>query len=179
MCIAQQIGRPGRGTGRRRRREPGAAPVTVWVDADACPAVIREVLLRAAERTGVELVLVANRPPQVPVRRNVRTIAVAGGIDSADHEIVARVAAGDLVITADIPLAHEVIEKGATVLSPRGERHTAANIRGRLMMRDFLDTLRASGIQTGGPPPLSPGEKRQFANHLDSYLARLGRAGGG
>lgn len=149
--------------------------MTLWVDADACPVAIRDILLRAAERTGVELVLVANRPPPVPQRRNVRTIAVAGGIDSADNEIVARVGDGDLVITADIPLAHEAIEKGATVLSPRGERYTAANIRARLMMRDFLDTLRASGIQSGGPPPLSQTERRQFANHLDRYLAAMGR----
>ena len=149
--------------------------MTLWVDADACPVVIREILLRAAERTGVELVLVANRPPQVPQRRNVRTIAVGGGIDSADDEIVARVEVGDLVITADIPLAHEAIEKGATVLNPRGERYTSANIRARLMMRDFLDTLRASGIQSGGPPPLSQTERRQFANHLGRYLAGIGR----
>ncbi len=149
--------------------------MTVWVDADACPVAIREILLRAAERTGVELVLVANRPPHVPQRRNVRAIAVAGGIDSADNEIVARVETGDLVITADIPLAHEAIEKGATALNPRGERYTASNIRARLMMRDFLDTLRASGIQSGGPPPLSQTERRQFANQLDRYLASIRR----
>ena len=146
--------------------------MTIWVDADACPVPIREILLRAAERTGIELVLVANRPPALPARRNVRTIAVPRGFDAADQEIVDRVRAGDLVITADIPLAHEVIGRGATALNPRGELYTAANVKARLMMRDFLDTLRASGVHTGGPPPLSETEKRAFANQLDRYLAR-------
>lgn len=150
-------------------RGPG---VTIWVDADACPKVIRDILFRAAERTGVALVLVANRLLPTPPRANIRALAVAPGFDVADNEIVARVAAGDLVITADIPLAYEVIEKGATALNPRGELYTSANVKARLVMRDLMDQLRGSGIHSGGPPPLSESEKRQFANHLDRYLAR-------
>lgn len=146
---------------------------TIWVDADACPAAVREVLYRAAERTGVALVLVANQPQRVPRVANIRAVQVASGFDVADNEIVRRVAAGDLVVTADIPLAAEAIEKGAQVVTPRGEEHTAANIRARLGMRDFLDTLRGSGIHSGGPPPMTDRDKRAFANVLDRYLARL------
>ena len=148
--------------------------VTIWVDADACPKVIRDILFRAAERTGVALVLVANRLLPTPPRSNIRALAVAQGFDVADNEIVARVVAGDLVITADIPLAYEVIGKGAGALNPRGELYTSANVKARLVMRDLMDTLRGSGIHSGGPPPLSEPEKRQFVNHLDRYLARLG-----
>lgn len=145
------------------------------MDADACPQVIREILFRAAERTGISLTLVANQPVRVPRSPLVRMLQVAPGFDVADNEIVRRVSAGDLVITSDIPLAAEVIEKGGRALSPRGELFTPDNIRERLNVRDFLDTLRSSGIQTGGPPALSQGDRKAFAGHLDSLLARQAR----
>lgn len=144
----------------------------IWVDADACPVAIKQILFRAAQRTGVQLTLVANQPLQVPRAPNIRMLQVPHGFDVADHEIVKRCAAGDLVITSDIPLAAEVIEKGGRALSPRGELFSPNDIRARLNMRDFLDTLRASGIQTEGPPPLGQADKQQFANHLDSLLAK-------
>ena len=147
----------------------------IWVDADACPAVIRDILFRAAERTGVMLTLVANQPVRVPASRLIRTLQVAAGFDIADNEIVRRLSAGDLVVTSDIPLAAEVIEKGGQALSPRGELHTRDNIRARLNMRDFMDTMRASGIDTGGPPPLSQGDRKAFADHLDRLLTRSTR----
>jgi uncharacterized protein YaiI (UPF0178 family) len=147
--------------------------MSIWVDADACPKVIRDILFRAAERVQTPLTLVANQPMSTPPSRFIQAIRVPGGFDAADDEIARRVAPGDLVITADIPLAAAVVEKGATALSPRGERFTAANVRARLNMRDFLDTMRASGIDTGGPPALSQTDRRQFANELDSYLAKL------
>jgi uncharacterized protein YaiI (UPF0178 family) len=142
----------------------------IWVDADACPAVIRDILFRAAERTGVQLTLVANQPVRIPPSRCIRFIQVASGFDVADNEIVKRLGAGDLVITGDIPLAAEVIEKGAHALNPRGELYSADNIRARLNMRDFMDTLRASGIDTGGPPTLSQSDRKSFADHLDKFL---------
>ena len=144
----------------------------IWVDADACPAVIKDILFRAAERTGVQLTLVANQPVNIPASRNIRFIQVASGFDIADNEIVNRLDAGDLVITADIPLAAEVIEKGGYALNPRGELYSADTIKAKLNMRDFMDTLRASGIQTGGPPPISQGDRKSFANHLDKLLTR-------
>ena len=144
----------------------------IWVDADACPVVIKEILFRAAERTGVELTLVANQPVRIPPSRHIRFIQVAAGFDVADDEIVKRLEAGDLVITADIPLAAEAIEKGAHALNPRGELYSVDNIRARLNMRDFMDTLRSSGIDTGGPPALGQGDRKTFANHLDKILTR-------
>jgi uncharacterized protein YaiI (UPF0178 family) len=144
----------------------------IWVDADACPVVIKEILFRAAERTGVKLTLVANQSLRVPPSRYIRTLQVTAGFDVADNEIVRRLVAGDLVITSDIPLASEVIDKGGHALSPRGELYSAENIRGRLNIRDFMDTLRASGIDTGGPPALSQSDRQAFANHLDQFLAR-------
>ncbi len=144
----------------------------IWVDADACPAVIKDILFRAAERTGTALTLVANQAIRVPPSKYIRTVQVPGGFDVADNEIVRRAAAGDLVITADIPLAAEVIEKGALALNPRGELYTTENVRARLNMRDFLDTMRASGVDTGGPPALSQADRQAFANHLDRLLAR-------
>lgn len=144
----------------------------IWVDADACPVVIKEILFRAAQRTGTALTLVANQPVRVPLSPIIKMVQVAPGFDVADNEIVRRVGAGDLVITSDIPLAAEVIEKGATALSPRGELHTSDNIRARLNMRDFLDTMRASGLDTGGPPPLSQSDRKAFAGHLDRLLTR-------
>ncbi|HSO99926.1 MAG TPA: YaiI/YqxD family protein [Thioalkalivibrio sp.] len=144
----------------------------IWVDADACPVVIKDILFRAAERTGVPLTLVANQPVRVPPSRHIRMIQVSSGFDVADNEIVKRVEAGDLVITSDIPLAAEVIEKGAHALSPRGEMHTRDNIGARLNMRDFMETLRASGIQSGGPAALSQKDRQAFANQLDVLLRK-------
>jgi uncharacterized protein len=145
----------------------------IWVDADACPVVIKETLFRAAKRTGVRLTLVANQPIQVPKSPSIRTLQVMSGFDVADNEIVRRCKAGDLVITSDIPLAAEVIDKGGRALSPRGEMYSPDDIRARLTMRDFMDTMRASGIHTGGPSTLSQSERQRFAHHLDSLLARL------
>jgi uncharacterized protein YaiI (UPF0178 family) len=144
----------------------------IWVDADACPVVIKEILFKAAERTGIQLTLVANQTIRVPPSRFISAIQVSSGFDVADNEIVKRLEAGDLVITGDIPLADEVIEKGGHALSPRGERYTADNIKARLNIRDFLDTLRGSGIDTGGPPALSQGDRKAFADNLDRILAK-------
>ncbi len=147
----------------------------IWVDADACPAVIKEILYRAAERTGLQLTLVANRPMRIPSSPCIKFIQVAAGFDVADNEIVKRVSSDDLVITADIPLAAEVIEKGGYALNPRGELYTADTIRDRLSMRDFMDSLRSSGIDTGGPPTLSQRDRQSFANNLDKFLTRYAR----
>jgi len=144
----------------------------IWVDADACPAVIKDILYRAAERAGMPLTLVANRNLQIPNSPRISLLKVASGFDVADNEIVKRVAAGDLVVTGDIPLAAEVIEKGAHALSPRGELYTTDNIKARLNMRDFMDTLRGSGINTGGPPALSQSDRKAFADHLDKLLTK-------
>ncbi|CCO81555.1 YaiI/YqxD family protein [Erwinia amylovora] len=142
----------------------------IWVDADACPKVIKEVLYRAADREQVMVTLVANQSLSVPPSKFLRTLRVAAGFDVADNEIVQRAQSGDLVITADIPLAAEVMEKGAIALNPHGERYSAATIRERLTMRDFMDTMRASGVQTGGPPALNQRDRQQFANELDKWL---------
>lgn len=144
----------------------------IWVDADACPAVIKDILFKAAERTGVQLTLVANHTMRIPRSGMIKFLKVAAGADVADSEIVKRLSAGDLVITADIPLAAEVIEKAAHALNPRGELYSEENIRGRLNIRDFMDTLRADGIDTGGPPPLSQRDRQSFANNLDTLLTR-------
>ena len=144
----------------------------IWIDADACPGVIKEILFRAAQRTGVQLTLVANQFLRVPAAANISMIQVPQGFDVADNEIVKRAGAGDLVITSDIPLAAEVIDKGAYALSPRGEWYSTDNIRARLNMRDFMDTLRSSGVDTGGPPALNQADRQAFANHLDSFLTR-------
>ena len=147
----------------------------IWVDADACPGTVREILFRAAQRTGIELTLVANQPVRTPPSRLIRSLQVPTGFDAADDEIVRRVEAGDLVITADIPLAAAVIEHGGHALSPRGERYTPETIRDRLNMRDFMDTLRGSGIDTGGPPALDQRDRKAFADQLDRLLARARR----
>lgn len=149
-----------------------AAALKIWVDADACPVVVKEILFRAAERTGVKVTLVANQALRTPKSPHINTLQVPKGFDVADNEIVKRLVAGDLVITSDIPLAADVIEKGGVALSPRGELYSTENIRGRLNMRDFMDTLRASGIDTGGPPVLSQSDRQSFANHLDTLLTR-------
>ena len=145
----------------------------IWVDADACPAVVKDILFKAAKRTGVQLTLVANQPLNKPSEPNIHTLQVPRGFDVADDEIVKRCAPGDLVITSDIPLAAEVIEQGAHALSPRGEMHTTENIRARLNMRDFLDTMRASGVDTGGgPSAFGQRDKQRFANELDRFLTK-------
>ena len=144
----------------------------IWVDADACPAVVKEILFRAAERTGVKVALVANQPVRVPASPHIEFVQVGQGFDVADNEIVKRAESGDLVITADIPLAAEVMENGVHALSPRGELYSTDTIRQRLNMRDFMDTMRASGMHTGGPPPLSKSDRQSFANHLDRMLTR-------
>lgn len=144
----------------------------IWVDADACPAVVRDMLFKASRRTGVALTLVANQPVRVPADPQISAIQVASGFDVADDAIAERVVAGDLVITADIPLAAEVIEKGALALNPRGELYTTDTVRSRLNMRDFMETMRSSGIQSGGPAAYGQREKQAFANQLDRLLAK-------
>jgi len=144
----------------------------IWVDADACPVAIKEILFRAAERTCVQLTLVANQTIRTPPSRYIRSLQVPSGFDVADNEIVKRVEAGDLVITADIPLAAEVIDKGGHALNPRGELYSDDTIGARLNMRDFMDSLRASGIHTGGPPTLSQSDRKAFANNLDRLLTK-------
>ncbi len=148
------------------------ATAKIWVDADACPRVIKDIIFRAAQRTQTETLLVANQFIPTPSSSLIRSIQVESGFDVADNEIVERCAAGDLVITQDIPLAAEVIEKGAVALSPRGELFTPENIRGRLNIRDFMDTMRSSGVQTGGPPALNQQDRMAFANQLDKWLAK-------
>lgn len=148
----------------------------IWVDADACPVVIKEILFRAAGRTGLELTLVANHAIRVPPAANIRAIQVSGGFDVADHEIVRRCEAGDLVITSDIPLAAELLEKGAMALSPRGERFTAENIGARLNIRDFMETMRASGVQSGGPAAMTQADRQAFANQLDRLISKALRS---
>jgi uncharacterized protein YaiI (UPF0178 family) len=143
----------------------------IWVDADACPNVIKEILFRAAERTGVAVTLVANQPLRIPRMPSVRVVQVSSGFDVADGEIVKQVVAGDLVITADIPLAAEVIAKGGKALNPRGELYSPDTIRAVLTLRDFMDTMRSSGNVGGGPPPLTQADRNAFAGHLDTWLA--------
>ncbi len=144
----------------------------IWVDADACPVVIKNILYKAADRTGIMLTLVANRPMRIPSSPCIKSIQVASGFDVADNEIVKRLSVGDLVITSDIPLAAEVIEKGGNALDPRGELYSIDNIRARLNIRDFMETLRSSGIETGGPPALSQSDRKSFANRLDQLLTK-------
>ncbi|KGY14234.1 hypothetical protein NM22_01900 [Vibrio tubiashii] len=148
----------------------------IWVDADACPVVVRDILFRASERTGVEVTLVANQFIRTPASQKVTMLQVQAGFDVADNEIVKRCQSGDLVITSDIPLADEIITKGAHALSSRGEMFTKENIKSRLNIRDFMETMRSSGIQTGGPAPLSQADRQQFANHLDKWLVQWQRA---
>jgi len=147
-------------------------PMQIWVDADACPNVIKEILFRAADRVQLPVVLVANQAIQVPRSPHIRTVQVTAGFDVADNYIVQQAGPGDLVITADIPLASEAIDKGCMALNPRGELYTEDNIRQRLNMRDFMDTMRGSGIDTGGPPAFSQADRMAFANQLDRLLAK-------
>jgi uncharacterized protein len=145
----------------------------IWVDADACPAVIKEILYRVADRVQLQVTLVANQLLRVPPSRFIRAVQVPSGADVADQEIVRRLAPGDLVITGDIPLASDVLDKGAYALNPRGEFYTHDNIRQMLTMRAFLDELRGSGVDTGGPTAFSQADRQNFANSLDRHLQRL------
>ena len=144
----------------------------IWCDADACPVVIKDILFKAANRTKTELTLVANQHVSTPPSNFIKFIRVSSGFDVADNEIVKRLESGDLVITSDIPLAAEAIDKGGIALSPRGELYTMENIKSRLTMRDFMDSLRSSGVDTSGPPPLNQSDRQAFANHLDRILTR-------
>ena len=146
----------------------------IWVDADACPGVIKEILFRAAKRTGLEMTLVANQPLRIPPSRFITRLQVSSGFDVADSEIARRTEEGDLVITSDIHLASLVLEKGGLALSPRGEKFSPDSIKAKLNMRDFMETLRASGINSGGPPPLNAQDRKVFADHLDRILSRQG-----
>jgi len=144
----------------------------IWVDADACPKVVKEILFRAAERRQIPMTLVANKLLYCPPSKVIRAMQVPAGFDEADNRIAELVETGDLVITADIPLAAQVIERGGHVLSPRGELYTPDTIKERLMMRDFMDNLRGSGVDTGGPPIFSQADRQSFANQLDKFLAK-------
>lgn len=151
----------------RKRNE-----MKIWVDADACPVVIKEIIFRAAERTQTRTILVANRMMSLPASPWLTRLIVSEGLDAADNEIIKQLSAGDLVITSDIPLAAEVIEKKGQALSPRGELFSIDNVRSRLNVRDFMETMRASGIHTGGPAPLNQRDRQAFANHLDRILLK-------
>lgn len=144
----------------------------IWVDADACPVPIKEILFRAANRTKVSITLVANHPMRIPKSNYIQFIQVSSGFDVADNEIVQRLEIGDLVITGDIPLAAEIIAKKGHALNPRGELYTTENIRARLNMRDFMETLRASGVETGGQAALNQADRQAFANQLDRFLQK-------
>lgn len=144
----------------------------IWVDADACPVVIKEILYRVAERTKLPLTLVANQWLKTPPYPSIRAIQVPKGFDVADNYIVDQAVAGDLVITADIPLAAGAIEKGALALNPRGELYSKENIKQTLDMRNFMETLRNSGVETGGPPAFNQADRQNFANQLDRLLAK-------
>ena len=147
----------------------------IWVDADACPVVIKDILFRAAQRWQVPVTLVANQPLSTPPSPLIRAVQVPRGFDVADAHIVERAEPGDLVITADIPLAADVLAKGAMALNPRGERYPPETIRERLAVRDMMEELRASGIDTGGPSSFSQADRKAFANQLDTLLARLNK----
>ena len=146
----------------------------IWVDADACPKALKDILFRAAERTRIMTILVANQFLQTPPSRYIKLVLVTSGYDVADNEIVKSLRVGDLVITGDIPLAYDVIGKGGHAINPRGERYTQDTIKERLSMRDFMDTLRSSGINTGGPSALNSRDIQAFANQLDKFLAEQG-----
>jgi uncharacterized protein YaiI (UPF0178 family) len=147
----------------------------IWVDADACPGVIKDILFRVAERRQMNVTLVANQLMRVPGSRFIRALQVPAGADVADAEIVERLAAGDLVVTGDIPLAAQVLDKGGFALNPRGEFYTRDNIAQQLTMRAFMEELRSGGVDTGGPAPFGQGDRQSFANALDRHLARYAR----
>jgi len=144
----------------------------IWVDADACPVVIKEILFRAAERTKTMVILVANQAIPHPTSDFIRSLQVSRGFDVADNEIVKQAQTGDLVVTADIPLAADVLRKGCHAINPRGEKYSPESINAQLTMRDFMDTLRGSGTHTGGPPPLNQTDRQHFANQLDRLIVK-------
>ncbi len=144
----------------------------IWVDGDACPVVIKEILYRVAERLQLPVTFIANQLLRVPASRFIRAVQVPAGFDVADNEIVLRLQAGDLVITGDIPLAADVLKKGGFALNPKGEFYTESNIAQLLATRKMLEEMRDSGIDTGGPAPFSQADRRNFANRLDAHLAR-------
>jgi uncharacterized protein YaiI (UPF0178 family) len=144
----------------------------IWVDADACPVVIKQILFKAAQRTQLPLTLVANQPLSTPPSALIKSVQVEAGFDVADNYIVQQVEVGDLVVTADIPLAADVVEKGAYAINPRGELYTPENIRQRLQMRNFMEEMRNTGQASGGPPPLNNADRQYFANNLDRLLAK-------
>jgi len=146
----------------------------IWIDGDACPNAIKDILFRAAQRTGISLTLVANHIVKVPPSQHISFVRVASGFDGADNEIVKRLAPGDLVITGDIPLAAEIIENQGQALNPRGELYTRDNIKARLTMRDLIESLRSSGIESGGQAPLNHSDRKAFADQLDKIIARDG-----
>lgn len=148
---------------------------SIWVDADACPKLLRELMMRASDRHHLPMTFVANQSLGIRPSALIRSIQVEHGADRADQEIVARMQAGDLVITQDIPLAAQVIEKGGTALHPRGEIFTTENVRARLHLRDYMDHLRGAGVQTGGPPPLGERDKKAFADALEKTIVKLKR----
>lgn len=147
----------------------------IWVDADACPVAVKEILYRVAARLQLQVTLVANQLMRVPGSPFIRALQVAAGPDVADAEIVRLLVAGDLLVTGDIPLAAQVLDKGGFALNPRGEFYTVDNIAQQLTMRSFMDELRGSGVDTGGPAPFSQADRQQFANALDRHLARHGK----
>ena len=149
----------------------------IWVDADACPAVIKDILYRAAERAKIRLTLVANKLLRTPASPYIRALQVPRGIDVADSHIVRELQKGDLVVTADIPLAADVIAKGGHALNPRGEFYSAENIQERLALRHYLDELRGMGERTGGPAALDNTDRKRFADQLDRFLARRAKSG--
>jgi len=164
---------PAAGRLRRACRLADPLAMQIWVDADACPGVIKEIIFRAAERRQIQTTLVANQMLRTPPSRFIRAVQVPSGFDVADRHIVDQVVAGDLVVTADIPLASLVIERGAHALNPRGELYTTATIRERLSMRNFMEELRSAGVETGGPASFSQSDRQAFANQLDRFLARI------
>ena len=145
----------------------------IWVDADACPGVIKEIIFRAAERRQIQTILVANQMLRTPPSKFICAIQVPSGFDVADAHIVEQLSAGDLVVTADIPLASLVIGRGAHAINPRGELYTTANIQERLAMRNFMEELRGAGVETGGPSAFGQADRQAFANQLDRFLARI------
>lgn len=155
--------------------KPPVPAFHLWIDADACPKILRDLIFRASDRHALPVTFVANQPLGITPSKMIRSIQVEHGADRADQEIIARMNAGDLVVTQDIPLAAEVIENGGTALNPRGDIYTTDNIRARLHLRDFMDSLRGSGVQTGGPPPLGDKDKKIFADALEKTIVRLKR----
>lgn len=153
--------------------------MAIWVDADSCPNLIKDILFRAAERARMRVTFVAGKPVRVPPSPWLRSVQVDGGFDAADRGILARMAAGDLVVTSDVPLAAAVIERGGLALTPRGERYTPDNVRERLSIRDFTETLRGGGLVRGGAPALDARDRQRFANALDAWLAQQRRVGDG